>query len=148
MERRGGLQTPSKGKGPPARRRQTSQPTTCRVHCTRVASARSVKFNKRSTQPTSTIWCELCQTAARWKERRLPECTVSDGLWEECKVENATEVNATDKYKSGVNRVRRRPDGRKEDSQSVSYRTASGRIVMWKMQRKVNQTTSIIQCEP
>jgi hypothetical protein len=40
---RGGLQTPLKGKRPPARQRRLSWPTTtCRVHGIRVASARSV----------------------------------------------------------------------------------------------------------
>jgi hypothetical protein len=29
---------------------------------------------------------------------QLPECTVSDGLWEERKVVNTQKVNATDKY--------------------------------------------------
>jgi hypothetical protein len=113
MDRRGGLQTPSKGKGPPARQRRTSRPTTCRVHLTWAASARSVKCNERSTQPTSTIWCEPCQTAAGWKERRLPRVYRIERPQEGVESEKCNKRSTRPTSTTWCEPCRRRPDGRK-----------------------------------
>jgi hypothetical protein len=56
--------------------------------------SREAKTAKSANNSQSVSYRTAFGRSVKWKAGRLPECTVSDGLWEESK----QKVNKTDKY--------------------------------------------------